>query len=90
MSLRARMTRLEKATRTMAPNECACHGAPGVSGPRLIYSYERPELQTPEALEVAERDTDHVERCAYCGRVRPIVEILWVENWRERGGGLMA
>jgi hypothetical protein len=79
------MARLEKTTRNLTAGECRCHGARGVSGPRWTVSYERPDLQPPEALASAERDTDHVERCLRCGKVRPIIEAVYVENWHEGG-----
>lgn len=85
MSIQRRVENLEKAANITDSGECSCRAVRGVSGQRLTWRYERPEEQRPEDVARLRDDSDTVERCQRCGRVRPHVEIVYVYGWRQDG-----
>jgi len=83
VGIEKRVSDLEKAVGVADSDECTCPSEPGVSGKRVVCEYERPELHSAEELAWAEGRSDRVERCAVCGRVRPLLVEIYVENWRS-------
>lgn len=69
MSVKSRVEKLEVRAGEIDPQCCQCSTMPNVSGWRLIYS---PESESPVGVS-----SDAVVRCRVCGKVRPVLKVIY-------------
>ena len=68
-----RLAALEKATGAGDAAECACTGGPRGTGWRVMFE------------EPGSGQTDPVAVCVQCGKERPMIRVVYTDDWREAG-----
>ena len=78
-NLRARLTAIERAHSGDAA-ECGCAGQGPHTGTRVTYLAAADD--DAEWQRELDAKSDKVTTCAKCGRLRPLVVIEYVNDWR--------